>query len=130
LGIISYFYILFSCSLPSLHLTLASCLLFTLAPLLPSLLLWTFSSLPAFSFEPSCGAAFILTSFHLYFMWCRFLFSHLHLCCSLVLLGFIWLHFWLLPCSFHVRGLNGWFDNPCLFSLQEVSNFVKFIKNS
>jgi len=26
--------------------------------------------------------------------------------------------------------LNAWFDTPCLFFLPEVSNFVKFIKNS
>jgi len=26
--------------------------------------------------------------------------------------------------------LNAWFDTPCPFFLQEVNNFVKFIKNS
>jgi len=26
--------------------------------------------------------------------------------------------------------LNAWFDTPCLFSLQDVSNYLNFIKNS
>ena len=92
-------------------------------------LILTFHSSSPFP-HPRLLPSFILTSFHLFFARYNFLFSHLHICCSLVLLRLVWLHFRLLPCSFGVQDLNAWFDNLYLFSLQEVNNFVKFIKNS
>jgi len=56
--------------------------------------------------------------------------------CSLVLLGFcassvvVSVEFCHLMCEPFSVAVNDWFDIPYRFSLQEVSNFVKFIKNS
>jgi len=90
-----------------------------------------------------CGVRFawcrlFFTDFHLHFVWCRFLFS-LVLVCIFMFTSFVRVHLapFLASSTFVWRvqalwlsQLNAWFDNPCCFSLQEVNNFVKFIKNS
>jgi len=92
---------------------------------------FTFSSQPLL---PSPQSRYLLLPT---FAWCRFLFS-LVLFESLLFTNFARIHLapfsasstfvWYAQVSWLSR-LNTWFDIPCIFSLQEVSNFVKFIKN-